>query len=198
MPEQPRITANAYIPGSDDLDQGHVSEWCDLVLEVARNDHMRTLELTRSGGEAIIEALHSALHPWAGRSVQEQVWAELDAVTERLLAGEDAQSADGQDQGFARGLATALAIMTNPYHPSLDAVRAMALERQGVARDDEDEDEDVIKLRRMGMIELRTLAERVPIRNYKRMGKDALVAALAEYELDSLLDNDDDDWDEGF
>lgn len=69
----------------------------------------------------------------AGRSIREIVWEELDVVMERLMSGNQAE--DGRDAGRAEGLAFALAIFQNPYLPSVDAVRAEAVERWETANE---------------------------------------------------------------
>jgi hypothetical protein len=63
----------------------------------------------------------------AGKSILELITEELDAVVERLMA--DAESKDGRDRGRAEGIGIALAILTNPYHPSLDAIREQTMVR---------------------------------------------------------------------
>ena len=67
---------------------------------------------------------------FTGPTLRELVFKELDAVMDRLMdATLDEQPISPTDRGEAKGLATALAIFSNPYNPSVDAVRAEALER---------------------------------------------------------------------
>lgn len=72
----------------------------------------------------------------AGKSILEMLWESLDTVMERLMTGAVAE--DGQDVGMARGIALSIAIMTNPYAPSIDAIREEAMERWSDAHPDED------------------------------------------------------------
>lgn len=62
------------------------------------------------------------------KSLLERMWEELDAIVERLTAG--AESEDGRDPGRAEGVAYCIALITMPYAPDLDAIRALAMERQ--------------------------------------------------------------------
>lgn len=66
----------------------------------------------------------------AGPSLRELVFRKLDEVMDWLMETEQ-EGGDELDQkvGEARGLATALAIFTNPYNPSVDAIRAEAMDR---------------------------------------------------------------------
>lgn len=72
----------------------------------------------------------------AGRSIIEMIWEEMDAVYGRLMAGDGAKAKG--DKGYARGLAHALAIMTNPYQPNIEAIREQAHERWEDGLDDQD------------------------------------------------------------
>lgn len=62
-----------------------------------------------------------------GRSIQELLWEELDAIMERLMT--DTQAADGRDPGRAEGVAYCIAVFQNPYLPNIDKVREQAMER---------------------------------------------------------------------
>ena len=57
----------------------------------------------------------------------EVIWEELDAIMERLMTGQAAE--DGKDPGRAEGIAYAIAVMNNPYLPSVDNVREQAMDR---------------------------------------------------------------------
>ena len=72
----------------------------------------------------------------AGKSIIELVWDEMDAVYGRLMAGEGAVAKG--DKGMARGLATALAILTNPYAPNVETIRAQAHTRWEAGTDEQD------------------------------------------------------------
>jgi hypothetical protein len=55
------------------------------------------------------------------------LWEELMSIVERLMTG--AEAADGRDHGRAEGVAFCIAVMTNPYKPSIPAVRVEAMRR---------------------------------------------------------------------
>ena len=130
---------NAWVPTGKDHDAGVTPQWCELVLEIER-EHDDTLEgefpvsarlpLRRHDGELIIESLFSALHPNAGGSIRHMLWSELDdvvdAIQKRVAKGKEPLK---RDAGMALGLATAIAIMTNPYAYDVDEVRGEAMER---------------------------------------------------------------------
>lgn len=68
----------------------------------------------------------------AGPSLLELLWVELDAVVDRIMgdrATHGVGAEDSGDKGEAVGLAKAISIFLNPYHPQLDAVRAEAMRR---------------------------------------------------------------------
>ena len=136
MPSQPDFEIEASIPDANDRS---LPNWSDLTLVVTQaggdgiQDVDWRLDLTRPAGEAIIEALHGALHPWAGRSIIEHLWEALDEAMEPLLDG-DGEPTDTQ-RGYARGLATALAVMYNPLAPNVDDVRETAIERWEMAQE---------------------------------------------------------------
>lgn len=72
----------------------------------------------------------------AGKSIIELVWDQMDAVYARLMSGETEKG----DKGQARGLAIALAILTNPYANDVDAIRMQAHARWEDAQPDEEEE----------------------------------------------------------
>lgn len=74
---------------------------------------------------------------FAGRSIYEMLWDEMDSVYARLMAGEGARAKG--DKGRAGGLAYALAVMTNPYKVDIEAIREQAHERWENGRDELDE-----------------------------------------------------------
>lgn len=124
MPEQPDFEIEAAIPDANDR---AVPNWSDLTLTIQQEGSgARRLDLTRGAGEAIVEALHGALHPWAGMSIIEHIWAALDGEIDTLKSS---KTAGEWNKGMALGLATALAIMYNPVEPNVDAVREAAMER---------------------------------------------------------------------
>jgi hypothetical protein len=62
-----------------------------------------------------------------GRSILEMLWEELMSISERLYTGAEAE--DGRDPGRAEGVAFCIAVMTNPYAPNIEAVRAEVVRR---------------------------------------------------------------------
>jgi hypothetical protein len=67
-----------------------------------------------------------------GPSLLETLWEELDSIVERLMTG--CEAADGRDPGRAEGVAYAIAVITNPYHPSIPAVREECVRRWNSAQ----------------------------------------------------------------
>lgn len=124
----------AYVPTCKDQDAGMVPAWCELVLTVKRVGGEfplnMTLPLRRHDGELIIEVLHQVLHPAAGGAVTDGMWADLDAVVDRIQRRiEKGKDPLKRDVGEALGLATGIARMINPYDPDIDEVREVAMER---------------------------------------------------------------------
>lgn len=129
----------AWVPTGKDHDAGITPPWCELVLDMKRmddgslkpafpmNNHMA---LRRHDGELIIDVLHRALHPQSGGSVKEMLWYMLDdvvdAIQKRVNKGKAPKPVD---VGQALGLATAIAVLDNPFGYDVDAVRAEAMER---------------------------------------------------------------------
>jgi len=64
---------------------------------------------------------------YGGPTLLEALWSEMDRLMEGLMTGADAE--DGGDKFRAAELAWALAIVSNPYNPSVDAIRAETMER---------------------------------------------------------------------
>src|SRR5690348_7983022 len=64
MPVQPDFEIEARIPDADDRS---VPNWSDLTLVITQEGMgARRLDLTRGAGEAVADAIHGVLHPWAG------------------------------------------------------------------------------------------------------------------------------------
>lgn len=81
------------------------------------------------GVEAVKVTLHRPdLRPiYGGPTLLEALWNEMDRLMEGLMTGEDAE--DEGDRFRAAELAWVLAIVTNPYNPSVDAIRAETMKR---------------------------------------------------------------------
>lgn len=63
----------------------------------------------------------------SGRSLVEMMEDELDSVVDRLMSGGEA--ADGRDPGRAEGIAYCIALVRQPYNPSIEMVREAAMVR---------------------------------------------------------------------
>jgi hypothetical protein len=81
------------------------------------------------GVEAVPVPLHRpSLAPiYGGPTLLEALWNEMDRLMEGLMTQADAE--DGGDRYRAQELAWVIAICTNPYDPSVDRIRAEAMER---------------------------------------------------------------------
>ena len=64
---------------------------------------------------------------YGGPTLLEALWAEMDTLMERLMTG--AESEDGGDRFRAEELCWVLSIVTSPYNPSMDAIRAETMRR---------------------------------------------------------------------
>lgn len=131
----------AWIPTGADHDHGVTPQWCELVLEMKRDEDddedgpggwpfSTRLALRRHDGELISEVLGQVLHPTRNRMANEAIWDELDEVVERIqrrvAKGKEPMR---RDVGQALGLATALALLDRPHDPDVDEVRAVAMDR---------------------------------------------------------------------
>lgn len=81
------------------------------------------------GVEAVQVTLHrpSLVPTYGGPTLLEALWNEMDRLMEALMTGTDAE--DGGDKHRAQELAWVIAIVTNPYDPSVDRIRAEAMDR---------------------------------------------------------------------
>jgi hypothetical protein len=82
-------------------------------------------------GQRVVDEVHLERHSlrpiYGGPTLLEALWAEMDTLMERLMTGQTAE--DGGDKFRAQELAWVLAIVTNPYEPSVDAIRAETMRR---------------------------------------------------------------------
>lgn len=74
---------------------------------------------------------------YGGPTLLEALWCEMDRLMEGLMTGTDAE--DGGDRYRAQELAWVLAIVTNAYDPSVDRIRAEAVDRWNAQQDQEDQ-----------------------------------------------------------
>lgn len=112
-----------------------VPSWCEVILTLERDQRLLPIPMTRSDGELIIEVLHEVLHPNDGdKHPLTRMWEHMDDVMERLMN----DLADPDDKGFALGVATCLAILSQRYseEPDVDAIRMEAMERFEASDDD--------------------------------------------------------------
>lgn len=85
----------------------------------------RIKPMGKKGKRKFLEEYGSAPGACAGKTPLEMIWDDLDVVVERLAAGAEHED----DKGMALGLASAIAIIENPYRPDVERVRAVAMER---------------------------------------------------------------------
>jgi hypothetical protein len=109
-------------------------EPANLRMTVWMNDSQGSTTPALHPQEAIIAsdvlraaAVNAGGAACGGQTILEGLWEELMAIMERLMTGQDAE--DGKDPGRAEGVAFAIAVMQNPYRPSVDSVREQAMER---------------------------------------------------------------------
>lgn len=76
---------------------------------------------------------------YGGETLSEALWSEMDRLMEGLMTQTDSE--DGGDKFRAVELAWVLAVVSNPYAPSVDAIRAEAMERWKAAEAEADQAE---------------------------------------------------------
>lgn len=76
---------------------------------------------------ATVRVMEVAPPQFAGASILETYWQELDSILERLLSGNPAE--DGKDSGRAEAMVYAIAVATNPYKVDVNAIRKEARAR---------------------------------------------------------------------
>lgn len=120
----PHIAVSTGMPNEKQVRDGVIPPWCELVLTLAVDDDpARSVFLTRQAGEDIIDSIHATIHPYIGTSVCGMIEWLLDDVMDELMEGDKA------NKEYARGLATAIAVLRNPHSFDVDEVRAQALQR---------------------------------------------------------------------
>lgn len=139
MVAQPGFAIDVVIATDAQHVREQVPPWCEVILDVEQKPTKKGEEhklsrqfLTRNASEAIAGALHEALHPYAGKSLLEGLWMELDTVIRRLINKE----AKEDDKGYAQGLTWAIAHFINPYQPDYDGIKAQALRRARLEKSD--------------------------------------------------------------
>lgn len=133
---------SAWVPTAANHAAGITPQWCELVLEITRTSDddlapawpiKQRLPLRRHDGELIIQVLHDVLHPEYPTQAGDAIWAELDAVVERIQrVVNKGKSPSKSLVGQALGLATALAIIERPLEPDVDDIRAVAMTRYAI------------------------------------------------------------------
>lgn len=107
--------------------------WAELALEIVREGKGLLHYFRRHDAELVVEVLFKVLHPNAGKSINGEIWRELDETMVVLMEGAD-DAEKIRSQGKALGLATALARISNPYAPNVDEIRKLARERYDASR----------------------------------------------------------------
>lgn len=132
----------AWIPTDKDHVAEAVPKWCELVLEVKRdNDGSEAGEwplnyrvpLRRHDGELIIEVLDEVLHPARGNGAADKIWLALDECIDRIMrrVNKD-KSPHDEDRFTAVGLTRALALLITPFDPDEDSIKDIAMERYAI------------------------------------------------------------------
>jgi hypothetical protein len=136
----PEITASfgAYGPESK-----RMNPWGEVQLQItfdppsgawqSDNRGTMTIELTRGGARAVEDAIRDGMRSrWGGKSICELL---LDDLLDLAVALRDGTAGDVQyTKGRAAGLASAIALMRNPYDPNDGAVRDQIREKLGIAK----------------------------------------------------------------
>lgn len=85
-------------------------------------------QVGKVAAEELCIALQSSLRGEpAGPSILMKITEELDAVLDRLTAGEPAE--DGRDPGRAEAFTTTLALIRNPYAPDYSGEKRRQMDR---------------------------------------------------------------------
>lgn len=132
----------AWIPTDKDHVAEAVPKWCELVLEITReNDGTAVGEwplnyripLRRHDGELIIEVLDDVLHPNRANGAADRVWAALDESIDQIMKRVNkGKSPHDEDKGMASGLTRALALMIMPFDPDEDTIKDIAMDRYAI------------------------------------------------------------------
>lgn len=77
---------------------------------------------------------------YGGPTLLEALWDEMDRLMEGLMTGQDAEG----DRYRAEELAFVLALVTNPYDPSVDRIRAETMERWNAQQAEADAQEEAL------------------------------------------------------
>lgn len=131
------------------------TDWVDhpeqvwAIVRAGDGDAIREVHSTKAGAEIAeqrdgfpwgVEIKEITLHRpslraiYGGPTLIEALWNEMDDIMERLMTG--TESEDGGDKYRAQELAWVLAIVTNAYDPSVDRIRAEAMERWNRAQEE--------------------------------------------------------------
>jgi hypothetical protein len=114
-----------------------------IVTNELTPTHSTVWALPESQARELLGKLAGILRPEnTGRSILEILTEEMDAIMDRLMAEGDPPmpvtpsvevladwQAWGEERGRAQGVAYALAVLTNPYAPSVPAQRSAAAAR---------------------------------------------------------------------
>jgi hypothetical protein len=124
-------SVQARIPTVRDHTRGVVPSWCEVTLDIDVTDGASIgFRLTRHDSELIIECLNEVLHPNRVLSLQ-TLWSDMDAAMLVLMSRDTKKKTRRVMEGYARGLAHAIAVVMNPYAPDTANVRDEAMERYG-------------------------------------------------------------------
>lgn len=132
----------AYVPTNADHVAQAVPAWCELVLEIKReNDGTPPGEwplnyrvpLRRHDGELIIEVLDDVLHPSRGNGAADRIWLALDECIDKIMKRVNKDKSPHEEDRFtAVGLTRALALLISPFNPDEDVIKDIAMERYAI------------------------------------------------------------------
>jgi hypothetical protein len=123
-PQEPKVA-----PVGKDGTIKPMSELNRKHLRIALARHVHPDDVDRAVKRLVkadsLRPLRPASQACRGKSILEMLWEELDAIVERLMAG----AASEEDKGRAQGVAYAIAVIENPYLPSVERIREEAMDR---------------------------------------------------------------------
>lgn len=120
---------------SEELINGHTRDMTTGSTSVQTSSKNQLLvdidgikfNVPRGVGEELLAQLSRALRPYAGYSIFDVIMMELDAVLDRMMAGNP--SDDGRDPGRGEAFTMCLAAIRNPYEPDYEEEKRRQMER---------------------------------------------------------------------
>lgn len=127
-PNTPDLSFDVY---EADHDDESVPAWADITVLIDDPDGAEIIvHMAREQLQELYEAIDFELRLRHGPKIMDMLWDSLDDLTGRLMRNKFRDSGEkAATKHRAEGMAWALALMTNPVEPSLDAIRETAVER---------------------------------------------------------------------